>query len=95
MPASRSIVAREPDQGLRQGTVVHGYYIQSGAFQDPLKARKWQAKLQKQGWKATIVDKNGGLHAVWLGPWPSRADADKAKIHLMRTLRIQGFIIKK
>jgi len=73
----------------------HGYFIQAGAFQDPARAKKRQSMLRTSGWNVSIVNKGKGLHAVWLGPWSSRAEADRAKSRLIRIHKIQGFIIRK
>jgi len=54
-----------------------------------------QAKLLKAGWIISIVKKGKDLHAVWVGPWSSRPEADRAKARLMDTLKMQGFIIRK
>jgi len=76
-------------------TPGHGYFIQVGAFHYLARAKMLQAKLLKSGWIISIVKRGKDMHAVWVGPWPSRPDADKAKVRLLHSLKIQGFIIRK
>lgn len=76
-------------------TSAHGFYVQVGSFKDPDRARAQKEKLVRAGWNVDIVLKNKGMHAVWVGPWPSRAKARKIKNRLATELKLEGFVIKK
>jgi len=78
-----------------RSTPGHGYFIQVGAFHYLARAKMLRAKLLKSGWVISIVKKDKDLHAVWVGPWSSRPEADRAKARLISTLKIHGFIIRK
>jgi len=57
------------------------WVVQTGAFADPKNAKQLQAKLTAAGLKSyieTVKAKNGEQTRVRLGPFPSRADAEKA-----------------
>ncbi|MFQ5356133.1 MAG: SPOR domain-containing protein [Mariprofundaceae bacterium] len=73
----------------------HGFYVQVGSFNDPARARKQAAKLRLAGWNVNIVIKNSGMHAVRVGPWQSRTNADKSKARLLKEFKLKGFIVNK
>ncbi len=74
---------------------VQGFYVQVGSFRDPDRARAQKEKLIRAGWNVNVVPKGKGMHAVWVGPWPSRAKAKKIKKRLATELKLEGFVIKK
>ncbi len=73
--------------------ITGGFYVQVGAFKEHLRARGLADQLKRQGSSVVIVSKKDGLHAVWIGPKKTRAEAEK----LLKTMHLKhnnkGFII--
>jgi DedD protein len=70
-----------------------GYYVQVGSFEDKQHAIALAAKVEDKHWQSRLADRPGGLHAVWVGPYPTRAAVDKAKADLKRD-GLPGFVVK-
>jgi|GEM_PF-5020887 len=71
-----------------------GWYVQLGSFQDKQRAIALAGKVEDKHWQSRIAPRPGGLHAVWVGPYPTRAAADKAKLNLKKDIGISGFPIQ-
>ncbi len=98
-PSVEPVKVAKPSPVVKQTPIAktprHGFYIQVAAFKDPARARAQAGKLRQNGWKVDIVIKGGDMHAVWVGPWQSRTDADKGKARLLKELNLKGFMINK
>lgn len=61
-------------------TTLHGVFLQLGAFASAENAESLRAHLQRElDWlnEGIEIDARGGMHRVHLGPYRSRADAEK------------------
>ena len=74
-------------------SITHGFYVQLGAFEQRPRAQKLASQLKKQAWKVRITRRKNGLHAVWLGPKPTRAQAEKLMRKIQNKLKYKGFIV--
>jgi len=72
-----------------------GYYVQVSAFRDVSRAIKQVRRLRKIGWHAQTVIKKNSLHAVLVGPWPTRAYARNGQQQLTRKNKLKGFIVQR
>jgi len=75
--------------------LVHGYYVQVGAFKDVARAKKLANSLQHAGWHVQVIFKDHALHAVLVGPWPTRNQAQSTKLQLAYKNKVKGFIIQQ
>lgn len=71
----------------------YGYYVQTGAFKDAIKAKKLASLLRHSGWHIHMISTKENLHAVLAGPLKTRKKAEDAKLKLARQSGIKGFII--
>ena len=74
-------VTRPASESASQSAAEPRFVVQVGAFADPASARDIRLKLEKLGLKtyAQTVDTDAGKRTrVRIGPFPSRAEADKA-----------------
>ena len=74
-----------------------GYYIQVGYFNDPQTISGLAAKITSAGFTAktkdgTKSDKN--ITKVWVGPFNTKEDADKALPKVRKQIRSNAFIVK-
>jgi DedD protein len=71
-----------------------GWYVQLGSFQDKQRAIALAGKVEDKHWQSRIAPRPGGLHAVWVGPYPTRTAAEKAKLTLKKDIGISGFPVQ-
>jgi len=76
-----------------QAMLAHGFYIQLGAFNERPRAQGLADRLQHQGWHTVIAPTQGGLHAVWIGPRPTRRGAEILLKTVHARLKNKGFIV--
>lgn len=84
----------EPKPAPAKPSVATGYYIQIGAFKDAQRAKDLAGTLRQQWQKIQVVERPNRLHAVWVGPYPSRALAKQDQPRLARAAKTDSFIIK-
>ncbi len=95
----KTITSRHPhppvtNRHVKAGnSLKYGYYVQVGAFKDPVKAKRMATLLQQTGWHAQIVSKRNNLHAVLSGPLKTRKKAKNMKSRLAKQSGIKGYII--
>jgi DedD protein len=82
-PANESRAASSPSDRASEAVTATAprFVVQVGAFADPASARGVRLKLEKLGLKTyaqTAETKDGKRIRVRLGPFVSRAEADKA-----------------
>ena len=76
-----AVVAKPASDSASQSAADPRFVVQVGAFADPASARDIRLKLEKLGLKtyAQTIDTDAGKRTrVRIGPFPNRADADKA-----------------
>ena len=86
-PETRPAIADRADE--------ERFIVQVGAFADAEKAKEVRAKLERAGLKTytQVVDsKDGKRTRVRVGPYPTRADADKAAARI-KTLELSASVL--
>jgi len=78
----------------KKSYIAHGFYVQLGAFEEKNRAHGLADQLKRKGWSVKITDKKGGLHAVWIGPKSTKADAEKLLKSIRSKLKYKGFIVQ-
>ena len=94
---SEKVKALLNGQGIDQATeaVVGRYVVQVGAFADPAKAREARLKLEHAGLKTythVAETKDGPRIRVRVGPFTSKAEADKAA-QKVKTLKLAAAVL--
>lgn len=92
-PAAPAPAPTTPAPAITQ-SLPAGYYVQVGSFQDKQHAIALAAKVEDKHWQSRIAARPGGLHAVWVGPYPTRDAVDKAKQALKKDTGLSGFVVK-
>jgi len=94
---SEKVKALLNGQGIDKATeaVVGRYVVQVGAFSDPAKAREARLKLEHAGLKTythVAETKDGARIRVRVGPFTSKAEADKAA-QKVKTLKLAAAVL--
>jgi len=94
---SEKVKALLNGQGIDKATeaVVGRYVVQVGAFSDPAKAREARLKLEHAGLKTythVAETKDGSRIRVRVGPFSSKAEADKAA-QKVKTLKLAAAVL--
>ena len=71
----------------------NGFYVQVGAFQQRSSAQRLLTQLIHKGWTVVLARTRGGLHAVWIGPKRTRAEAEQLLKNIHQQLKYKGFIV--
>jgi cell division septation protein DedD len=71
------------------------FYVQVGAFKQVARAQGLIDQLHQHRWAAIIEARPKQFHAVWAGPFTSRAMAEKLMEQINSKLKIKGFIVQK
>ena len=71
-----------------------GYYVQLGSFKNKEGAAALAKKAASRHWSSYVAPRPGGLHAVWIGPYRTRTEVDKAKQQLQKEMGISGFVVQ-
>lgn len=74
---------------------TRGYFVQVGAFRDKAHAETLKKRLTSHHWPSLIQLKKGHMHAVWVGGYASKAEAEKAKAKLAAQEKLPGFITSR
>jgi len=71
------------------------YYIQVGSFtKTPLAGSRLLAAIKKNGYRYTVLSSNG-MKKVLIGPYKSRAEADRAIIRVKDRINKHAFVFTK
>jgi rare lipoprotein A len=78
------------------GPVQHGYFLQAGSFADLGNAHSLRDKLKDIGQvSVAAADVNGTqYYRVMVGPWASRAEAERAQIQMTET-GMKAFVVAR
>jgi DedD protein len=74
-------------------TVASGFAVQLGSFSKADNAEGLRDKLIAKGYKA-FVKNAGGVTRVYVGPQPSRAEAEKQLEKLRADTKLKGIVVK-
>jgi len=74
-------------------TIANGYYIQLGAFHERPRAQGLADQMKHKGMHTIIAPRAGDLHAVWIGPAKTHAEAKALLKRLQPGLKNKGFIV--
>jgi len=75
--------------------IAKGFYIQLGAFKERPRAQGLADQLKRKGWHTVVFTKQGGLHAVWVGPRKTNSEAERLLKSILLKLKNKGFIVQK
>jgi cell division protein FtsN len=73
--------------------------VQVAAFRDRKAAETFRKRLEKDGWKAAVVQraagKSGNYHKVLVGPYPDRDAANRAIRKLKTEWKMNAFLVQE
>ena len=76
-----------------------GFALQIAAFDDPLRARKLAGELSSTGFAAYIVEPTANNpnapYRVRIGSYPTRVDAERAAVAVMKTVGQKPWITRE
>jgi cell division septation protein DedD len=94
-PAPRTTpAAAPPPTAPARPAAGGGFALQVGAFKDRATAESMVARLKGKAFAAYLVTPQEGLFNVRVGPFPTRADAEKAQEQL-RAQKLDPFVVKQ
>jgi len=89
-PPAKKSVASAP--APTTAGLSRGFFVQVGSFRDKSHAEALKKRLENHHWPVRIQLKKGSLHAVWVGGYASKAEAEKIKTQLASQEKLAGFI---
>jgi DedD protein len=85
----------QPKPVSRQAAVSESYYIQVGSFsRTPTSDSRLISALRKQRFHYKVMRINN-MHKVMVGPYKSRAEADRAIVRVKDLINKSAFVVKK
>lgn len=96
-PATPTPASSAPAAQLRPvpvASIPAGYYVQLGSFKSQKGAAELAKKAASKHWSSYVAPRPNDLHAVWIGPYRTRPEADKAKLQLHKDMGISGFVVQ-
>lgn len=96
-PAPKPAPAPKPTAQPRPvpvASIPTGYYVQLGSFKNKEGAATLARKAATRHWSSYVAPRPNGLHAVWIGPYRTRAEVDRAKEQLHKDMGISGFVVQ-
>jgi cell division septation protein DedD len=94
VPASKPAAAAVKAHPVPVASIPAGYYVQLGSFKNTEGAASLAKKAATRHWSSYVAPRPGGLHAVWIGPYHTRTEADQAKQKLHKEMGIPGFVVQ-
>jgi cell division septation protein DedD len=88
-----SVASKQMAEPVASKILVSGYYVQLGAFKDQKRARTLFSRLSPT-WKTHIASRPNGMHAVWVGPYPTHKEASRYREKITSTTKLKGFVVK-
>lgn len=76
--SSRTTTAVDARERLMPATSAGAFHLVLGSFRDADNATTYAARLQKAGFRTTILDQASGMHAVVVGSYTTRREAARA-----------------
>ncbi|MDR2244247.1 MAG: septal ring lytic transglycosylase RlpA family protein [Burkholderiales bacterium] len=93
--AVATVAAAQPSDAALQ-TVGSGVIVQLGVFADAANAETFLTHVQRllddTHYSARIQQRDDGKYRVFIGPYPQRADAQRAATHLNEALGLTTFV---
>ncbi len=71
------------------------YYVQVGSFKNEATIKELQNKIKVAGYVATTKQGDKNVSKVWVGPFESKNDADKALPKIRTKIKNDAFVIKE
>jgi len=91
-PATHKTTTPKPQKAQHS---TPAYYIQVGSFsKTPVKSSRLVATIKKNGYHYSIYTSNG-MKKVLIGPYKSRADADRAIVRIKDRINKSAFVFTK
>lgn len=75
-------------------SIPAGYYVQLGSFKNKEGAAALAKKAATGHWSSYVAPRPNGLHAVWIGPYRTHTEVEKAKEQLHKEMGITGFVVQ-
>ncbi|MCB4809797.1 septal ring lytic transglycosylase RlpA family protein [Methylovorus menthalis] len=97
-PLPQPITANALPQVDNTASIVSGDYVQVGAFKLQPNAEALSSRIREQGLAGNVATQswyNNGTYRVLLGPYSSRAEADRAAANIKQTLGTTAIVIRK
>lgn len=97
-PLPQPITANALPQVDNAASIVSGDYVQVGAFKLQPNAEALSSRIREQGLAGNVATQswyNNGTYRVLLGPYSSRAEADRAAANIKQTLGTTAIVIRK
>ncbi len=76
--SSRTATAVDARERFMPATSAGAFHLVLGSFRDADNATTYAARLQKAGFRTTILDQASGMHAVVVGSYTTRREAARA-----------------
>jgi cell division protein FtsN len=85
-------------QQLQQSSKIM-YTVQVGAFKDAPEAESLKVRLDKKGFKASVLPseskREGRLYKVWVGEFATKKEAEILSLKIKKTVGLQAFVTFK
>ncbi|MCB5208058.1 septal ring lytic transglycosylase RlpA family protein [Methylovorus mays] len=97
-PLPQPITANALPQVDNTASIASGDYVQVGAFKLQSNADALSSRIREQGLAGNVATQswyNNGTYRVLLGPYSSRAEADRAAANIKQTLGTTAIVIRK
>lgn len=83
----------------QENSKTRKYTVQAGAFKNAADADSLKTKLEKKGYKASVISsktkKHETIHKVMIGEFPSRKDAELLSIKIKKAEGLRTFVTFK
>lgn len=89
------LAARPPASDTARAAAPRGFSVQVLAVRTPQPVDEMLTRLKVMGFTAHVVRDTTGFFKVRVGPYPSRAEADRARARLRTRLGGQPFVVEE
>lgn len=93
MPSSAKVVTM-PSTAFTDSTLASGYFVQMGAFLAVEGAQALKRKMAFHFPNKTLIQKRDEYHRVLIGPYKTKAEADRVKKAIAFDHHINGFVVE-
>ncbi len=87
--------AKQEEEAKVKADAKEAYYIQVGYFKNEAPIKELQNKVKVSGYSTTIRQGDKNVSKVWVGPFETKNDADKALPRIKTKIKNDAFVIKE
>lgn len=87
--------AKQEEEAKAKAGAKETYYIQVGYFKNEAPIKELQNKIKVAGYAATTKPGDKNVSKVWVGPFESKNDADKALPKIRTKIKNDAFVVKE